>query len=70
MYEVGVARSFHAAHQLEEAPSAGDHHAHDYRVELGHDDESTRALATRAADRLSGAGGRALERGDPRAARA
>ena len=42
--------------------------AHDYRVELGHDDESTRALATRAADRLAGAGGRALERGDPRAA--
>ena len=33
MYEVGVARSFHAAHQLEESPSAGDHHAHDYRVE-------------------------------------
>jgi 6-pyruvoyltetrahydropterin/6-carboxytetrahydropterin synthase len=33
MYEVGVARSFHAAHQLEESPSAGDHHEHDYRVE-------------------------------------
>lgn len=33
MYEVGVARSFHAAHQLEESASAGDHHAHDYRVE-------------------------------------
>jgi 6-pyruvoyltetrahydropterin/6-carboxytetrahydropterin synthase len=33
MYEVGVARSFHAAHQLEEAASATDHHEHDYRVE-------------------------------------
>jgi 6-pyruvoyltetrahydropterin/6-carboxytetrahydropterin synthase len=33
MYEVGVARSFHAAHQLEESASAGDHHEHDYRVE-------------------------------------
>jgi 6-pyruvoyltetrahydropterin/6-carboxytetrahydropterin synthase len=33
MYEVGVARSFHAAHQLEESPAAGDHHEHDYRVE-------------------------------------
>lgn len=33
MYEVGVARSFHAAHQLEESPSAGDQHEHDYRVE-------------------------------------
>ena len=33
MYEVGVARSFHAAHQLEQSPSAGDHHEHDYRVE-------------------------------------
>ena len=33
MYEVGVARSFHAAHQLEDSPSAGDHHEHDYRVE-------------------------------------
>jgi 6-pyruvoyltetrahydropterin/6-carboxytetrahydropterin synthase len=33
MYEVGVGRSFHAAHQLEESPSAGDHHEHDYRVE-------------------------------------
>lgn len=32
MYEVGVARSFHAAHQLE-SPSAGDPHEHDYRVE-------------------------------------
>ncbi len=33
MYEVGVARSFHAAHQLEDSPSAGDQHEHDYRVE-------------------------------------
>ena len=33
MYEVGVARSFHAAHQLEESSTAGDHHQHDYRVE-------------------------------------
>jgi 6-pyruvoyltetrahydropterin/6-carboxytetrahydropterin synthase len=33
MYEVGLARSFHAAHQLEESSSAGDHHEHDYRVE-------------------------------------
>lgn len=33
MYEVGVGRSFHAAHQLEESSSAGDHHEHDYRVE-------------------------------------
>jgi 6-pyruvoyltetrahydropterin/6-carboxytetrahydropterin synthase len=33
MYEVGVARSFHAAHQLDESPSAGEHHEHDYRVE-------------------------------------
>jgi 6-pyruvoyltetrahydropterin/6-carboxytetrahydropterin synthase len=33
MYEAGVARSFHAAHQLEESPSADDHHEHDYRVE-------------------------------------
>jgi 6-pyruvoyl-tetrahydropterin synthase len=33
MYEVGVARSFHAAHQLEESQSAGDHHEHHYRVE-------------------------------------
>ncbi len=32
MYEVGVARSFHAAHQLEDS-SARDHHEHDYRVE-------------------------------------
>ena len=33
MYEVGVARSFHAAHQLDESQSAGEHHEHDYRVE-------------------------------------
>jgi 6-pyruvoyltetrahydropterin/6-carboxytetrahydropterin synthase len=33
MYEVGVARSFHAAHQLEESSSAGEEHEHDYRVE-------------------------------------
>jgi 6-pyruvoyl-tetrahydropterin synthase len=33
MYEVGVARTFHAAHQLEESPTGGDHHEHDYRVE-------------------------------------
>ena len=33
MYEVGVARSFHAAHQLDESASASDHHEHDYRVE-------------------------------------
>ena len=32
MYEVGVARTFHAAHQLE-SPTGGDHHEHDYRVE-------------------------------------
>lgn len=28
-----MAHSFHAAHQLEESPSAGDQHEHDYRVE-------------------------------------
>jgi 6-pyruvoyltetrahydropterin/6-carboxytetrahydropterin synthase len=33
MFEVGVARGFHAAHQLEESHSAGDQHEHDYRVE-------------------------------------
>lgn len=33
MYEVGVARSFHAAHQLEDSPSSGDQHEHSYRVE-------------------------------------
>jgi class 3 adenylate cyclase/tetratricopeptide (TPR) repeat protein len=54
----------------ETAEIAGFHlaQAHDYRVELGRDDDGTRALASRAADRLSGAGTRALERGDPRAA--
>jgi class 3 adenylate cyclase/tetratricopeptide (TPR) repeat protein len=54
----------------ETAEIAGFHlaQAHDYRVELGRDDEATLALATRAAERLSGAGDRALERGDPRAA--
>ncbi len=54
----------------ETAEIAGFHlaQAHDYRVEVGRDDEGTRALATRAAERLAGAGGRALERGDPRAA--
>jgi 6-pyruvoyl-tetrahydropterin synthase len=34
MYEVGVARSFHAAHQLEDSASAGEHHEHDYRAEV------------------------------------
>ncbi len=34
MYEVGVARTFHAAHQLEETPSAAEDHEHDYRVEV------------------------------------
>jgi tetratricopeptide (TPR) repeat protein len=54
----------------ETAEIAGFHlaQAHDYRGELGRDDEGTLALATRAAERLSGAGDRALERGDPRAA--
>lgn len=33
MYEVGVARSFHAAHRIEESPSARERHEHDYRVE-------------------------------------
>jgi 6-pyruvoyltetrahydropterin/6-carboxytetrahydropterin synthase len=33
MYEVGVARHFHAAHQLDASESAGDQHEHDYRVE-------------------------------------
>ncbi|MEX0650933.1 MAG: adenylate/guanylate cyclase domain-containing protein, partial [Actinomycetota bacterium] len=42
--------------------------AHDYRSELGAHDETTLALADRAAQRLSAAGGRAVERGDPRAA--
>jgi 6-pyruvoyltetrahydropterin/6-carboxytetrahydropterin synthase len=34
MFEVGVARSFRASHQLEESDSAGDEHEHDYRVEV------------------------------------
>jgi class 3 adenylate cyclase/tetratricopeptide (TPR) repeat protein len=42
--------------------------AHDYRVELGTRDEATDALAERAAERLSAAGIRAVQRGDPRAA--
>ena len=33
MHEVGVAREFEAAHQLEESPSAGDEHDHRYRVD-------------------------------------
>lgn len=33
MYEVGVARSFNATHQLEGSTSSGDQHEHDYRVE-------------------------------------
>lgn len=33
MFEVGVARSFHAAHTLEESPPAGPHE-HDYRAEV------------------------------------
>ncbi len=32
MYEVGVARAFHAAHQLEDSPTSGEQHDHDYRV--------------------------------------
>lgn len=42
--------------------------AHDYRSELGANDETTLVLAERAALRLSAAGSRAVERGDPRAA--
>jgi 6-pyruvoyltetrahydropterin/6-carboxytetrahydropterin synthase len=33
MYEVGVARTFEGAHQLEESPSADEDHEHNYRVE-------------------------------------
>src|SRR3954454_16647824 len=34
MFEVGVARTFHALHQLEaEDPAAGHEHSHDYRAE-------------------------------------
>ncbi len=43
--------------------------AHDYRAALGGHGEATIALADRAAQRLSAAGGRAVERGDPRAAK-
>lgn len=35
MFEVGVARTFHALHQLEAADHAESHeHSHDYRAEL------------------------------------
>lgn len=35
MFEVGVARSFHALHQLEaEDPAASHEHSHDYRAEV------------------------------------
>jgi 6-pyruvoyltetrahydropterin/6-carboxytetrahydropterin synthase len=35
MFEVGVARTFNALHQLEaEHPSAGHEHSHDYRAEV------------------------------------
>ena len=35
MYEVGVARTFHALHQLEaEDPAATHEHSHDYRAEV------------------------------------
>lgn len=35
MYEVGVARTFHALHQLAEEPESAPHeHAHDYRAEV------------------------------------
>jgi 6-pyruvoyltetrahydropterin/6-carboxytetrahydropterin synthase len=35
MFEVGVARTFHALHQLEaEHSSASDEHSHDYRAEV------------------------------------
>lgn len=42
--------------------------AHDYRSELGSHEESTIALADRAARHLSAAGTRAIERGDSKAA--
>ena len=32
MYEVGVARTFHAAHEVDSSQTAGDEHDHDYRV--------------------------------------
>jgi 6-pyruvoyltetrahydropterin/6-carboxytetrahydropterin synthase len=35
MFEVGVARTFHALHQLEgDDPAAGHEHSHDYRAEV------------------------------------
>jgi len=35
MFEVGVARTFHALHQLEgETPAAEHEHSHDYRAEV------------------------------------
>jgi 6-pyruvoyltetrahydropterin/6-carboxytetrahydropterin synthase len=35
MFEVGVARTFHALHQLEaEDPAAAHEHSHDYRAEV------------------------------------
>jgi 6-pyruvoyltetrahydropterin/6-carboxytetrahydropterin synthase len=35
MFEVGVARTFHALHQLEaDHPAASDEHSHDYRAEV------------------------------------
>jgi 6-pyruvoyl-tetrahydropterin synthase len=35
MFEVGVARTFHALHQLEgDDPAAGHEHEHDYRAEV------------------------------------
>jgi 6-pyruvoyltetrahydropterin/6-carboxytetrahydropterin synthase len=35
MFEVGVARTFHALHQLEDdSAAAGHEHSHDYRVEV------------------------------------
>jgi len=43
--------------------------AHTYRVELGPEDERSRALAERAAERLSAAGSRAFDRADTFAVR-
>ncbi len=35
MFEVGVARTFHALHQLEPEEASGNHeHSHDYRAEV------------------------------------
>jgi tetratricopeptide (TPR) repeat protein len=42
--------------------------AHRYRAELGPEDDSSRALADEASERLGAAGGRAYERGDTAAA--